>query len=138
MGAGLRRSFIGGGAGLRRSKSGGKRSTRKTKAGKKSRKGGKKSKKTASRRMKKGGRQVNMGDLPDRGDCVKKGALGLTTYKYDSYEPSDGYGQAKIIVADKDGKLTRSDMNQWNFCNLRGGKKSRKTASRRRNRTRKH
>ena len=85
MGAGLRRSFIGGGAGLRRSKTGGKKTRKSTRRVKKS----KTSRRSKTRRMKKkGGLKLpnfvkSVGGLKPSelkmGDCVK-GKYGEATY----------------------------------------------------------
>ena len=100
-GAGLRRSFVGGGAGLRRSKTGGKRtrksSTRRQKKSKTSRR-------SKTRRMKKKG-----GNSYRQGDCVKKGITG-DRYKvvgYDGNANSPGNNRTLQIRHLKSGKLER-------------------------------
>lgn len=128
MGAGLRRSFIGGGAGLRRSKTGGKKTRKSTRRVKKS----KTSRRSKTRRVKKAGAQIDASfNRPSKGDCVKQG-MGLGgSYKFSRMDMEN-----QIYVTDKDGnELGPYPAHQWNTCVVKGGKKSKR---RTRRRTRKH
>ena len=128
MGAGLRRSFIGGGAGLRRSKTGGKKTRKSTRRVKKS----KTSRRSKTRRVKKAGGQIDAAmNRPKKGDCVKQG-MGLRgSYTFESMDLNN-----QIYVKDKDDNvLGPYPAHEWNTCMVKGGKKSKR---RTRRRTRKH
>uniref|UniRef100_A0A6C0BS34 Uncharacterized protein n=1 Tax=viral metagenome TaxID=1070528 RepID=A0A6C0BS34_9ZZZZ len=109
-GAGLRRSFVGGGAGLRRSKTGGKRtrksSTRRQKKSKTSRR-------SKTRRMKKKG-----GNSYRKGDCVKIGITGdrYEVVGYDGNANIPGNNRTLQIRHLKSGKYTVAFERELRRC----------------------
>ena len=128
MGAGLRRSFIGG----KRTRKSSIKRQKKSKTSRKSSsrrvKKSKTSRRSKTRRVKKAGGQIDAAmNRPKKGDCVKQG-MGLGgSYTFSRMDLNN-----QIYVNDKNGnELGPYPAHEWNTCMVKGGKKSKR-------RTRKH
>jgi hypothetical protein len=130
-GAGNADSFMGGRRRRRASKTRKSRRASKTKKSrrgsksKKSKRGSKSktSRRNKTRRSKKGGSSLSMTNPPSIGDCVKKGKMGIHTYKVVEVKGSDGFGMPTILVKDSDEVITRHNLRDMVRCNLKGGNK---------------
>ena len=122
--AGNADSFMGGRRRRRASKT---RKFRRGSKSKKSRRGSKSKKSKTSRRNKtrrsKKGGSLTMTNPPSRGDCVKKGMMGIHKYKVVEVRGSNGFGMPTIIVEGSDGQQSQHNLRDMVRCNLKGGNK---------------
>ena len=99
-------------------KKGGKKSLKKTLKMLKSKKGGKKSlntKKARKSRKMKGG-ELTMEDPPKKGECIKKGIMGVHTYTVVQVNPSDGNYQPTVDVIDSSGMPRKFNLGEMVRC----------------------